>query len=172
MTKIRNAKIEDMQTVARIQILSWQKAYKGIVPPEHLDYMDFDAHHDRWQTILSEDTDKTLFYMISDDAGQDLGFMHFGPPRHQRAGFDFELYAMYLHPDVWGNGHGGWAFTQALIDVRNAGHKNMYVWVLEDNKIGRRFYTKMGGTHIHGVTETVTIGNQDIIEVVYGWVSL
>ena len=168
---IRIAGLEDAESIGRIQVASWQSAYKNIVPDVHLNSMDVAAHASRWTENLSTTTQNKFTLMAAVD-GRDIGFLSMGPARDENAGFDGELWAVYLHPDFYGQGHGKPFFDDAVSRMKKQGYKNMYVWVLKDNMIGRRFYEKMGAVEIKGLTKTVTIADTVLDEVAYGWISL
>ena len=171
MLSIREARLEDAEDIGRIQIASWQSAYKTIVPEQHLKHMDLDAHTQRWADNLTDGQvgKVTLMAEVNDNP---IGFLTYGPARDENAGFDAELWAIYLHPDFYGQGYGRPFFDEAVKQVKAAGHKNMYVWALKGNTIGRRFYEKMGGVEIKGLIKTVTIAEDTLEEVAYGWVKL
>jgi len=57
-----------------------------------------------------------------------------------------ELHALYAHPSAWGTGAGR-ALTGAALDALRAdGCDEAVVWVLDDNRRGRRFYELAGFT--------------------------
>jgi hypothetical protein len=52
---IRPARPGDAEAIAHVHVETWQAAYRGLVPDEHLDSLDVDARAERWLRLLSED---------------------------------------------------------------------------------------------------------------------
>jgi ribosomal protein S18 acetylase RimI-like enzyme len=56
------------------------------------------------------------------------------------------LYALFVHPDHWGSGAGRALTDAAIADLRTHGCTEVWLWVLEANARGRRFYSRYGFT--------------------------
>lgn len=171
MIKIRKAGVEDAKAIAHIQISSWRKAYKGIVPDRYLNEMHTETHIQKWEEFLTDDEPDVDFFVAVVD-GNVTGFINTGPSRDEKAGFMAELRAMYLHPIYWGQGIGAQLFEHSRKALKARGIDNLYVWVLKDNPIGRRFYEKAGGIEIQGLFKTIEIDDLALEEIAYGWPAL
>jgi len=171
MIKIRAAGIEDAKAIAHIQISSWRKAYKGIVPDRYLDEMHTETHIQKWEGFLA-DTDPDVDFFVPVVDGVVTGFINTGPARDEKAGFMAELRSLYLHPTYWGQGIGAQLFEHSRKSLKAKGVENLYVWVLKDNPIGRRFYEKAGGIKIKGLSKMTVIDDLELEEIVYGWPAL
>lgn len=168
MIAIRPARLEDAKQIAHIQISSWRRAYKGIVPDRYLDGMHTETFIQKWQEFLATDEKGDRFFVpIVDDMV--VGFINTGPARDEDVGFMYELRSIYLHPSYWGQGVGKALFEHSRKILKDKGIKSLYVWVLKDNLIGRKYYEKMGGTEISGLTKTLDIAGLRLDEIVYGW---
>ncbi|TCC18069.1 GNAT family N-acetyltransferase [Kribbella speibonae] len=78
---------------------------------------------------------------------QVIGYAGVGPERDVSARPNTgELYALFVHPDHWGNGAGRALTDAACADLREAGCTTVRLWVLEANIRARRFYTRYGFT--------------------------
>ena len=55
-----------------------------------------------------------------------------------------QLYALYVHPDQVGRGHGRALMQRALADARDRGAPCMTLWVLSENARARAFYGQAG----------------------------
>jgi GNAT superfamily N-acetyltransferase len=55
-----------------------------------------------------------------------------------------ELYALYVHPDAWGDGHGSVLHEAAVKHLAANGFGSAVLWVLAGNRRGRRFYERHG----------------------------
>jgi ribosomal protein S18 acetylase RimI-like enzyme len=67
-----------------------------------------------------------------------------GPLRDALAGFDGELYVLYVLKSFQGLGYGQRLVTRAAHDLASRGYHSLVAWVLKDNP-ARRFYERLGG---------------------------
>jgi GNAT superfamily N-acetyltransferase len=65
-----------------------------------------------------------------------------------------------------GKGIGKQLFQEMKTYLTDQQFSNMALWVLKDNP-SRGFYEAQGGTYV--TEKTITIGDQELIEVAYGW---
>ena len=89
-----------------------------------------------------------------------------GPERKGLADYQGELYALYLLHAHRGQRTGTRLFESVVARFRQAGVRNLVVWVLEDNP-HRRFYFKMGGQPC--AQGRHAIDGTDYAIVAYGW---
>lgn len=77
-----------------------------------------------------------------------------------------EVMAIYLDQAHVGIGAGRALFTQALVALRDAGHRRVTVWVLDANDRARRFY-EAAGMRLDGATMHQNLGGFSVTEVRY-----
>lgn len=53
-----------------------------------------------------------------------------------------EIWAIYLTEDFWGKGYGKKILDFAINDLKRLEHKEIFLWVLEENNRAKRFYEK------------------------------
>jgi GNAT superfamily N-acetyltransferase len=135
MAHVRAQADEDIDAVAAVQVAAWRAAYRGIMPAAFLAGLD-PAAVARWRRALPP-TVRTLLAVEGDVV---VGFATFGPAGS--GGGAGQVFALYVHPDRWGCGHGRALLTAALGELR--GHAEVHVWVAEENHPARRFYERMG----------------------------
>lgn len=165
----RRAEPADGMGIGAVHGRSWQAAYRGIVPDDHLDAIDLAERGALWTEILRGEhpvegvADPTNDVALVD--GKIVGFSVIGAfrdePDNARAG---ELWAMYADPDYWGTGIG-----RALMHLTLAGLAHvdrMYLWVFADNPRARRFYERSGWTD-DGIVKQFEIGGVTIDETRY-----
>jgi len=134
---------DDIDAVAVVHVRTWQAAYAGIVPADHLAAMDVAAMAERRRTMPVPPGVRTL---VATDDGQVVGFVVFGPYRGED-GTEPErgqLYAIYVTPGHWGRGAGRLLFDAAKAGLTAAGFPDMRLWVLAENHRARRFYERVG----------------------------
>lgn len=140
MIEIRPITEDDYEAVAVVHVRTWQVAYAGIVPADHLAAMDVAANAERRRTMPAPPGARTL---VATDDGQVVGFVAFGPSYEGDGG---QLYAIYVLPSSWRRGAGRLLFDAAKDGLAAAGFRDMRLWVLEENHPARRFYERMGMT--------------------------
>lgn len=160
---IRQATAEDALKIAGVHVQSWQGAYKGIVPEEHLRALSIEKRADGWQKTLTESAEGTF---VAEESGVVFGWVSFGTSRDEGASNAGEVYGLYVHPDHWGHGFGRDLMRRAETDLRQQGYGLITLWVLELNERARRFYSKTGYA-FDGTKKQVAIGGADLSEIRY-----
>jgi GNAT superfamily N-acetyltransferase len=156
MLEIRPITEADIDAVAEVHVRTWQAGYAGIVPAEHLAGMDPARNAEHRRAREPRPGQHTL---VADVDGTIVGFVAFGPDRSDpRRG---ELYAIYVHPDHWGEGAGRRLIEAARTGLADAGFADMRLWVLADNARARRFYER-AGLAPDGATDYYTPGTTEV----------
>lgn len=140
---IRKATADDSKDISRIHALSWKAAYKGIVPQAYLDELKEDFWFPAFDTWFN---DKALSAKVMLDNGIMFGCVTYGKARDQLRTDWGEVVSLYLLPEYFGKGYGRTLLESAMLDFKQSGFKNIYLWVLKDNKRARRFYEKNNWT--------------------------
>lgn len=164
--KIRTATADDATQIARVQVESWRTTYKGIVPDSFLDGMSYVERTKRWQKISVEQT----VFVAETDGGEIVGFSNGGRERQGKfAGYDGELYAIYILQAYQGKGIGK-QLTKAVVDslLKKRFH-SMLIRVLKDNP-AIYFYESIGGEKVG--TAELDINGVKLTEIAYGWKDL
>lgn len=136
--RIRKATPDDAPRIAEIHVRSWQAAYEALLPPEFLRSLDLQRRETMWRLFLEKG--ETLF-VTEDDDSQIVGFLHLGAPRDEDLEDAIELFAIYLQPEHYGTGLGSvfWKTVESQLPG-----KQVYLWVLAQNRLGIAFYEKNG----------------------------
>lgn len=163
---IRPAELSDSEGIARVHTLSWQSAYRGLLPDEWLDALRWEDRKVRWDAILSTTTRGKVF-VASSNQNAVIGFASIGASRDEDVDQDsvHELYAIYLSPEHWGKGIGTSLLRAVMKEVPDTA-KRLELWILEDNARGRRFYESQGFT-LDGATKLAEIDGHQLEEVRY-----
>jgi GNAT superfamily N-acetyltransferase len=103
---IREARSGDGMTIATIQVVGWQAAYLGIIPPSYLDEMrqGLEQRAGFWEKTIRDPSGWVMVAEGSEKAM--LGWASGGPARDADAKDVTELYALYVVPEHWGKGGG------------------------------------------------------------------
>jgi GNAT superfamily N-acetyltransferase len=164
--RIRSANVEDAPAVSRVHIDSWRTTYRGIVPDQVLDGLDYVRNEQRWRGVLSQPIELRCFLVAESDDGQVVGFATGGPNRTEGTGYNGELYAIYILNSHQRKGIGrALVLGVARLLARNS-YTTMLVWVLEKNP-ARYFYEALGAKFVG--RKRIEIGNAQLEEISYGW---
>jgi GNAT superfamily N-acetyltransferase len=164
----------DAIAIARIRVLGWQTAYRGLVADEFLDAMSIEADTLRWSATL-EERNRWARTVVVEQGSAVVGFASIGPHRtvDLDAAYDVttlavpgtvgEVYACYVHPSTWGLGAADVLMRAALDELRADGWGSVRLWLLDGNPRAHRFYARHGFAD-DGARQTLTLpGSPDEI---------
>lgn len=144
---VRAATVDDATGVAAVHVTSWRAAYAELLPAAHLATMSVSDRSVTWRATLDAlPADQRVH--VAELNGQVVGFARTGPSRDDDAGGAVaELRALYLLPELWGQGRGRLLHDHAASrwrggDGRSANEGTL--WVLGANKGARGFYKACG----------------------------
>jgi GNAT superfamily N-acetyltransferase len=161
------AEPRDAQGIGEAQVSSWRTTYPGIVAQSYIDSLTAEARAEVWGRVLRRETSPESYVLVAETApGEVAGFASGGPIRKARAGFDAELYAIYIVKSAQGIGVGralleAWAAHEVVRGFRAA-----VVRVLANNP-ARYFYERMGARWLEDAM--LNIGGEPYPEAWYGW---
>ncbi|MCM2344261.1 MAG: GNAT family N-acetyltransferase [Alphaproteobacteria bacterium] len=168
---LRPATAADAAALAHLHIEGWRASYGGLVEQSFLEALDGKQRTQDWVKWLAEGTEALIAH---DDLGQAAGFISFNrlmtpPPGMSpvRPLYTAEVLALYILPDYWRKGLGQQLMQAAAARLKERKHKSLCLWVLEKNTRGNAFYKALGGQRCG--KKDVTIGNQKLVDVCYGW---
>jgi RNA 2',3'-cyclic 3'-phosphodiesterase len=141
--RVRPARPEDAEAMARVNVRSWQAAYRGLVADEVLDSLSIeDATRREEERSALEGSE--AWVGLRD--GAVVGYVSFGPWRQTpRGGPDAgEVYALYVEPGEQRRGVGRLLLERAVAALRASGYRKAVLCVLEGNRAARSFYEPLG----------------------------
>lgn len=161
---IRNIIEDDLPEVIDIQIQGWKTAYKGIIDDNFLNSMNKEKQLER----RKKDYQNGHFIVAILD-NNIVGFARYDDKvvSSDSDNFDSEIIALYVKPDIKGNGIGSKMINYIKDDLRKKGNKKMIIWCLKENHPSRKFYEKMGGTLTN--EHNITFGDKEYPEVAFGF---
>lgn len=151
--QVRVAQPEDAGSIAAVHVASWRAAYKGMLPETFLENLSLGEKETLAQASIQQPESNAHRLLVLDRGGQILGFAALGPEGSAASGKVAEIFAIYLHPSVWGQGLGRLLLNRGLETLRQAGFTRATLWVLERNERARAFYDA-GGWIPDGKTRT------------------
>lgn len=143
MLQVRRATPADAEAIALVHVASWQWAYAGLLPADRLAALDTEQRAQRWRQVLTEPSDAMTLVGERDD--RIVGFASVGPARGDdvAAGVG-ELWGLYVHPDVAGDGTGYRLHEAAMAWLREQGARSAVLWMLRGNTRAHAFYERQG----------------------------
>ena len=161
--QIRTATSGDAPGIARVQVVTWQQTYRGILPDSFLDGLDVERSAESWRSVVA---DRRRVTHVVDSMGI-VGFCTSGPSRGDPSGFRGEVEAIYVHPAEQGQGFGT-ALVHAAMDWLAAKRLTpVLVWALEANSRAHGFYQSLGARRLD--TRLLRIADALYPEVGFGW---
>jgi GNAT superfamily N-acetyltransferase len=157
---IREAGAADARGLARVNVVSWQAAYPGLIDQAFLDSLEVDGRTLSWQRILFQSRGRVL---VADDDGTIVGFCSVGPALDHDWG---EVFAIYVDPERWGQGVGTDLLAAGEQELAEAGFTRALLWVLEGNERARGFYERQGWALARPI-RIEAIGGTDVTEARY-----
>ena len=163
---IREARPQDLPAIAKVHIDSWRTTYAGIVASEFLASLKYEESEQMWRKGLSSSPDPVSLYVAETPVGAVVGFAAAGREREGDATYKGEIYAIYLLQDYQRQGIGAALFRAGARELERRGFTPFLLWVLKANP-ACHFYEALGGKYLR--EQEIQIGNQQLIEVAYGW---
>ena len=163
---VRQARIEDADSIARVHVESWKTTYAGIVPDAYLLSLSAEPRSKMWREWLN--AGNPLIFVAEDETGV-FGFANGGQSRDAIEGYDAELYAIYLLQQKQKQGVGRSLVQKLAEALRSKGFRSLIVWVLAKNP-SVDFYLSLGGSL--AAEKQIEIGGVQLTEIAFGWTSL
>ena len=163
---IRDARPEDAPGIARVHVATWRTTYRGLLPDSLLDGLDEERRWAWWDGLLSGTADPGRVVLVAEAQGMVVGFASGGLPASPVAGYERELWALYVLAVWQGRGIGRRLVGTLASKITATGTSSLSVWVLAGNP-AERFYAALGGREV--ARKTDRIGGFPVEEVAYGW---
>lgn len=165
--RIRAASAEDAADIAKVHVLAWRAAYRGVLPSDYLDSIDVRERTRVWQGLLHQQQPEGTTLVAESEAGV-FGFARASRTRDddQDATAVGEVHAIYLLPEAWGLGAGRRLLDAVLAGLNRKNFRDVTLWVLEENLRARAFYEAVGWT-ADGTAKRDVVGGVPVTELRY-----
>jgi GNAT superfamily N-acetyltransferase len=162
--KVRQAKSDDAEGVARVYIESWHDTYAAILPMRLLCAMTPRGQAARWRAAVRARGE--VVFVAEDENRGIIGMASCGQSRDATLGFDGEVYTLYVDPSCYGAGTGRALLHNAFAWMADRGYGSCVIWAHARNN-ARFFYEKMGGRLI--AERSGRMMGDPISENAFGW---
>jgi ribosomal protein S18 acetylase RimI-like enzyme len=144
--KVRQARDEDVRSIAEIHVRSWRAAYRGILPDELLDGLSVSERETAWRTLLRAPDGLWLTLVAELYGGRLAGFCSIATPSRDPDVTEStaEIGALYVDPTHWRQGAGRAMLKAALNELGTRRFRDVILWVLPENRGALAFYDRFG----------------------------
>lgn len=146
---VRNARLNDAESIALVHDAAWRGAYRGIIPGRELERMIARRGSIWWRDAINRGS--RVIVMEFDEEVQ--GYASYGPNRVPSLPYQGEIFELYLAPEFQGLGFGRHLFKSARVDLSNHGYHSSLVWALLENERAMDFYRRLGGRVVRRAQE-------------------
>lgn len=167
MSVVRQARLEDAQAIAKIEIETWRATYAGMLPDRVLLNMSERRQTPSWASFLRHRPEDVW---VAEHPGLGVvGFGNCGTQRDSAVDYSGEVYTLYVLPDLQNRGLGRDLLRALFTRLEEGGHRSALVWVVRGNP-ARYFYERLGGKHV--MHRPIPVAGQPIEAIAYGWRNL
>jgi ribosomal protein S18 acetylase RimI-like enzyme len=160
---VRRATISDAGSIASIDVLAWQEAYRGVVPDEYLDGLSIAQSESQWIKRLNAGESEVF---VAEDSHRVIGRVHLGATRDENAPLRTgEIYGVNVLPSRWSMGAGRALCRYAQQRLVELGFSRVTLWVLTGNDRAIRLYQHLGFSA--GPEAYIEIGGKSLPKVRY-----
>jgi ribosomal protein S18 acetylase RimI-like enzyme len=163
---VRRATVDDAEAIERIRVETWRATYRGLLPDGLIDQLQPNVERRRERLRSLSPSDLNLVAVEGSDV---VGYAFAGPERSHDRDYPGEVYAIYVLPDSQGRGHGRALIRECARELAARGMTSLLIWVLRENRSGRGFYERLGGTPVREKPLEEFPGAENHIEIGYGW---
>ncbi len=167
--KVREAREEDADSIARVHVDSWRTTYRGIIANTFLEALSYDDRERYWRSLLVQTGRTSLIYVAEDDDGEIVGFACGGPAREDNPAYRGEVFAIYIIQSAQRRGIGRALIAAIVQRLLQQGIESLLIWVLSENP-STAFYKALGGQQIQ--EKSIEIGGVKLREIAYGWTDI
>lgn len=156
---------DDAADIALVHVRTWQAAYAGLVPADHLARLDVQRRRQMWRESIERGESQVLLARVD---GEAAGWASWGPCRDDGApAGTAELYAIYVLPSHWSRGVGRALWLEVRQRMAAGGDRRACLWVLAGNDRAIRFYEAAGFRAEPSSAQEIEIGGRPLQELRY-----
>jgi L-amino acid N-acyltransferase YncA len=160
---VRPATLRDAPVIAHIHVQAWKHAYEGLVADADLQTLSVDKRLSLWREAIEYAEPQVL--VACDATKQVVGFIAFDRSRDPKTKSTVgEIWALYLLPEVMGQGAGSALWGAARDACEDEGFTEITAWVFAHNDRGLSFYDAMGFKREMKTLRTTPVGSTRLEE--------
>lgn len=130
---LRKMTIDDVQYVSQLHVETWRESYSSVMPREFLSNLSEEKWVKSLRKLVNSSTQFGLVVEIDDKV---VGDILFGKSRE--ATYNYEIYALNVHPNFHNRGIGKMLVKEALKNLSFC--DKIYLKVIKENFNAKNFY--------------------------------
>jgi GNAT superfamily N-acetyltransferase len=142
---VRWAEVKDARAIAGVHVASWRAAYPGLLPDEILAGLSVEAREREWREWLAEGGERQ-HTLVAERGGAPIAFCTLRLPSADEGEREDvgEIPALYVDPRHFATGAGTVLIEAGLEAMRERGHREAILWMLDGNERAAAFYERRG----------------------------
>jgi len=140
---LRQAITSDAKDIAKVQVLTWQNTYLGLIPDSYLQSLEIDQSTKNWTKRIESPVQDTQTIVATID-GVIVGYIGVGPCRDSDASERGELYTIYVEPSRQGLGVGSELIREGNRFLKSKSFQKATLWVFDKNAKAIKYYESHG----------------------------
>lgn len=158
--EVRPAATGDVEGVRAVAEAAWWEVYPGTLETDTVRAAVDDLYDEAFLRRVIEERDDLLFLVAIDD-GDVVGFA----TAQQTWADEVEVHALYVLPELWGEGVGTRLLDSVEAAAEAAGVDRLRAAVISGNHVGRSFFESHGFHRVE--TVTAEVGDEQVPEDVF-----
>jgi ribosomal protein S18 acetylase RimI-like enzyme len=167
LTRVRQARMDDVAAIARIEVETWRVTYAGMLPDRVLVGMSERRQRSTWAGLVRFRPGDVV--VVEQDANEVVGFGNCGAQRDPSLPYAGEIFTLYVAPDAQNRGVGRHLVGALFARLQSNSRNSALIWVIKANP-SRYFYERVGGKLV--LTRRIRVGGELVDAVAYGWPDL
>lgn len=143
---IRKAIMSDAAGIAKVHVDTWLSTYRGIMPDEKLDSLNYDQCEKKWQRNIQNSFEGKEILLVAEEDEKIVGFC--GGSENDdpltKESYASDLRVLYILKEHQRKGIGKKLVSEYVSIIKELNYTSMIIWVLEDNS-SKKFYEVLGG---------------------------
>jgi ribosomal protein S18 acetylase RimI-like enzyme len=160
---VRPARLDDAESIARLDVETWQATYAGILGTPYLVSLSPARREHGWTSVIRRDP--ASVHVAIDRNEVIVGFGSCGACRAE-ANFTSEVFTLYVAPDWQNRGIGRILLMSMFRRLAAQNHDSVVIWVLRENP-ARFFYQRLGGKEVR--RKLLPFNGGEVAATAYGW---
>lgn len=165
--RARQAKHDDVDAIARIEVETWRATYPGMLPDRVLVGMSERRQKGAWAGLVRYRPGDII--VVEDGDAGIVGFGNCGAQRDPTLPYAGEIFTLYVTPDAQNRGVGRQLIGALFERLLHGGKASALIWVIRANP-SRFFYEHLGGKFV--LTRRIRVGGALVEAIAYGWPDL
>ena len=165
--RIRPAIIEDAEALGNLRVMSWRRAYSGLIEQTYLENLSVEHNVAQFKTQLSGTSQTQHLVAVINNQVSGWSCSTVLDPASLAAPITGELNALYVLPNAWGKSLGFKLWQGTLERLIDHGCIRVTAWVLEHNERAERFYERQGFERQPEQKPTQLTATQTLVENLY-----